>query len=116
MSADPSPHHGHAARDAALRSLATSAATNIPGVDFASITLHAEDGTLTTVAATDQLAEQADALQYELREGPCYAAVTNERWVLVNDVAGSRGFPRYAPRALELGVHAQAAIQLISNG
>jgi hypothetical protein len=116
MSANTTSPPYHAARDAALRSLAASAAANIPGVDFASITLHRKDGMLTTVAATDPVAEQADALQYELREGPCYAAVTEERWVLVNDVGSSSECPRYAPRAVELGVHAQAALQLVSNG
>lgn len=116
MSASTSSSHEHAARDAALESLAASAVANIPGVDFASITLHSEDTVLTTVAATDPLAEQADVLQYELREGPCYAAVTSERWVLVNDIAGSSDYPHYAPRAAALGVGTQAAIQLVSNG
>lgn len=89
---------------------------NIPGVDFASVTFHQSEGLLRTVAATDPLAEQTDSLQYELREGPCYAAVTRERLVLVNDVAASSDFPRYGPRAAELGVRSQAAIQLIHNG
>lgn len=106
----------HSARKDALRSLCESAVANIPGVDFASITLHREDGTLSTVVATDTLAEMTDSLQYELHEGPCYAAVTDERWVLINDVAASTEFPRYAPKAVELGIRTQAAIQLLSNG
>jgi GAF domain-containing protein len=114
------PDHGfspisHAA-ETALQVLATSAVDNIPGVDFASITLHGADHTLRTVAATDALAEQSDAIQYQLREGPCYATVTDERLVLVNDVATSTDFPLYGPRAAELGVRSQAAIQLIHNG
>lgn len=102
-------------RAEALQGLATSAATNIPGVDFASITLHGADNTLQTVAATDPLAEQIDALQYELREGPCYSAVTDERFVLVNDVATSSDFQRYGPQAAELGVGSQAAMQLLHD-
>src|SRR4051812_7539740 len=110
------------ARETALKALATAAVANIPGVDFASITLYradsadSADGALRTVAATDPLAEQTDALQYELREGPCYAAVTRERLVLVNDVATSREFPRYGARAAEFGVGSQAALQLTHNG
>jgi hypothetical protein len=101
-------------RQAALRSVADSAAANIPGVDFASITVKEVDGTLRTLAATDPLAENVDALQYELREGPCYAAVTVERFVLVNDMAAAgHAYPRFSPRAAELGVRAQAAIQLL---
>jgi len=116
VSADTSSPHEQSVRETALRSLTESAVANIPGVDFASLTLHGKDGTLSTVAATDPLAELIDALQYELHEGPCYAAVTDERWVLVNDVASSIDYPRYAPRAVEMGVRTQAAAQLVSNG
>ena len=102
-------------REAALELLAVSAASNIPGVDLVSITVN-RPGQLSTVASTDLLAEKADSLQYELREGPCYAAVTHERFVLVNDLAASVDFPRYGPKAAELGLGAQAAIQLLHNG
>jgi GAF domain-containing protein len=102
-------------REAALQSLTASAASNIPGVDFVSISLHLKGQPMQTVAATDPLAEQADALQYELREGPCYAAVTDGRFVLVNDVAAASAFPRYGARAAGLGVGAQAAIQLVDG-
>lgn len=82
-------------------------------MDFVSITLREADHALYTAAATDPLAEQADALQYELREGPCYAAVTDARFVLINDMSAAAEFPRYAPRAVTLGVGAHAAIQLV---
>lgn len=117
MTADTPPRAP--ARDAALRSVADAAAANIPGVDFASITIRdadGEEGSLRTLAATDPLAERVDAIQYELREGPCYAAVTEERFVLVNDMAAAvHVYPRFSPRAAELGVRAQAAIQLLHD-
>jgi len=118
MTADaPSSLHSlHSARDAALGSLAASAEANIPGVDFASITVRDADDSLRTLAATDPLAEKMDALQYELREGPCYAAVTDERFVLINEMAAAHDYPRYGPRAAEFGVGAQSAIQLVHNG
>jgi hypothetical protein len=56
---------------------------------------------------------QLDALQYELREGPCYAAVTEERFVLVSDTATCAEYPRYSSQAANLGVAAQAALQLV---
>ena len=104
------------ARDEALRGLAASATHNIPGVDFVSITVHAADDTYRTVATTDPLGDRLDALQYDLREGPCYAALTDDRFVLANDLASSSEFPRYAVRAAELGVGSQAAVQLLHNG
>jgi hypothetical protein len=103
-------------REAALQSLCVSAATNIPGVDFVSISLHRKGEPMQTAASTDPLAERTDELQYELREGPCYAAITNERFVLVNDMAATVEFPNYGPKAAQLGVGAQAAIQLLHNG
>jgi GAF domain-containing protein len=104
------------ARDQALEDLVASAASNIPGVDFASVTIARSYQTLRTVAATDPIADQVDAVQYELREGPCYSAVTQERLVLLHDVADTSDYPRYGPRAFELGVRSQAAIQLVHNG
>jgi GAF domain-containing protein len=115
MPAETASGPQHPALEAALETLATSAASNIPGADFVSITLHHPDHSIRTVASTDPLAEQADSLQYELREGPCYAAVTDERFVLVNDLAATVEFPRYGPKAVALGLGAQAAIQLLHN-
>lgn len=104
------------ARAVALDTLARSATGNIPGVDFVSITVRAREESLRTVTATDPTAERADRLQYELREGPCYAAVTSERFVLVNDLATCPEFSNYGPRAVALGIGAQAAIQLQQEG
>ena len=115
MSSDNPSSDKERARDAALHSLAGSAARNIPGVDFVSITVHGDDDTLRTVAATHPLAAQMDALQYELREGPCYAAVSGERFVLVNDIADASDYPRYAAKASGCEVGSQAAIQLFHN-
>jgi GAF domain-containing protein len=104
------------AREDALTDLAASAARNVPGVDFVSITIHGEDDGYRTVAASDPLAEQLDTLQYELREGPCYAAVTDERFVVTNDLAAASDFPRYGARAADLGVGSQAAVLFFHDG
>jgi GAF domain-containing protein len=116
VSVGASPSRTQRPREDALAGLATSATTNIPSVDLVSITVHDEHDAFRTVAATDPLAEHLDSLQYELREGPCYAAVTDARLVLVNDLAATSEFPRYGMRAADLGVGSQAAIQLIHDG
>jgi GAF domain-containing protein len=112
-SGNPPPPPG---REAALHNVVVSAASNIGGVDFASISLRGKDRTLQTIAATDPLADKIDAIQYELREGPCYAAVTGDRLVLVNNVESAGEFPRYGARAAALGVGSQLAIQLVHDG
>ena len=116
MSARTPPGPQRPAHEAAMEALAVSAADNIPGVDFVSITVHRKNRPMHTVAATDPVAEQADRMQYELHEGPCYAAVTHKRFVLVNDLAAAVEFPHYAPKAVALGVGAQAGIQLLHDG
>jgi hypothetical protein len=116
MTAQASALRAPSAREEALASLAASAAANIPGIDFVSITVHRADQSLYTAASSHRQADVADAWQYELHEGPCFAAVNNERFVLVNDLATATEFPRYAPRAVELGMGAQAAIQLMDDG
>src|SRR4051795_6687508 len=116
MSAETTSGSGRTPLEVALETLAVSAACNIPGVDFVSITVNRPDQSMSTAASTDPLAEQADSLQYELREGPCYAAVTEERFVLVNDLSAAVEFPHYARKAVALGLGAQAAVQLLHNG
>jgi hypothetical protein len=116
MSAQPSSVYDKQPLLQALEALAASAASNITGVDFASVSVRRKDRSLDTVAATDPLALDLDKIQYELGEGPCYDAVTDERIVVVNDLAAHDiPYPRFAPRALEFGVRAQTAIQLAHN-
>ncbi|MTB87222.1 ANTAR domain-containing protein [Aeromicrobium sp. zg-629] len=111
MAADTMRSPAPSARAAALTSLAALAAESIPGVDFASITVHV-DGGFRTVAATDALANECDQLQYDVGEGPCVAAVTHERLVLVNDLVHAEPFSHYGPLAARRGVGSQAAVQL----
>jgi GAF domain-containing protein len=97
--------------DAVLSMLAAAAAREVAGTDVASVTVRRADGTLQTVAATEETARLMDALQYELREGPCYAAVTDRTLILVNDMTSDEQFPRYGPEAARLGFKSQLALQ-----
>jgi hypothetical protein len=99
-----------------LLTLTRGAASAVPGVDHASISIGWRDGRLETVAATDELIERLDARQYELREGPCYAAATSDTLQVSYDLARDPRWPNYGPCAAELGVNAQMAVLLIENG
>src|SRR3954465_5441869 len=63
---------------ASLDRIVRAAQETVPGADEASITVRHADGHLETSAATSDIVLRADELQYELREGPCYDAVTKE--------------------------------------
>jgi GAF domain-containing protein len=98
--------------DETLLRVTRSAVDNLPGVDFASISILHSDGTLETSAATDPVIERADTHQYELHEGPCYEAVTDDALMVTADVGKDPRWPRYGPRAADLGMRAQAAVSL----
>ncbi len=95
-----------------LRRITRAAQDMVPGVDYASISIWRSGGTLETVAATDSLVDVVDALQYQLREGPCYDAVIAERFTGSGDLRSDFRWPTFGPRVAELGLVSQLAIRL----
>lgn len=95
-----------------LQRIARTARDTVPGADFASITVRQRDGRLDTVVTTDPIVMQADCIQYELREGPCYDAVTDTETSYCPDLGADSRWPGYAPRAARLGLSSQLAIRL----
>ena len=63
-------HHGQQDREKALTSLVNGAIDALPGWHYTSISVAARDGSLKTLAATDQWIVQCDDFQGELRQGP----------------------------------------------
>jgi hypothetical protein len=98
--------------DHVLRGITAAAVELLPDVDYASITIQRTDGTLDTVAPTDDVVCKLDAAQYEFEEGPCYEAAVNDLHVTSQDLAEDERFPRFGPVAAEAGVHSQAGIRL----
>lgn len=90
-------------------------ATTSGPCDAASITLLGRDRTLTTVASSHDVVGQADALQYELDEGPCLDAVWTDGHFVVADLIADGRWPRWAPRAAELGITAILAVHLFAD-
>ena len=70
MSAQRSSAYDKQPLKQALQSLAASAASNITGVDFASVSVRRKDQTLDTVAATDELAINARHAPVRAAGGP----------------------------------------------
>jgi GAF domain-containing protein len=106
--------------DATLRRITAAAVEIIPDVEYASITVKHADGTLETVAPTDDVLCVLDAQQYALQEGPCYEAAVDTVHISSPDLEHDDRFPRYGAFAVERGVRAQAGIRLFdapdSNG
>src|SRR3978361_356824 len=72
--------------DTAVALVTTLAEATIAGTTGAGVTIADEHGKRSK-AASNQLVEQADALQYELDEGPCLTAWRTRQLVRIDDTA-----------------------------
>jgi GAF domain-containing protein len=102
--------------DEALDLIVHAAQNSLAGIDHVGVSVVHKDGLITTEAATDDLVRQVDALQYELREGPCVSAITTQTPV----VAIERGhkqdvWPRYVAASERLGVRSQLGLLLFAD-
>ncbi|MFL6163734.1 MAG: ANTAR domain-containing protein [Jatrophihabitantaceae bacterium] len=92
--------HGEGDNDAALRRLVQLAVKHIPSCVWASITvLKGKQGR--SIAYTDDIAAQADQLQYECGEGPCLQAAADNNDYLLFDVERETRWPSYTAAVLE---------------
>ena len=83
--------------------------------DYASVTVVHTDGSVETVASSDQVVNQADALQYELGEGPCLTAAEKGGLWAVAETGTDPRWPRWGPRAAELGLHSILSVHLFTD-
>ena len=95
-----------------LQSVVERAVEVVPACDWASVTLRRRRNRTETVAASSDIARQADELQYDLGEGPCLEAAITGEPRLSNHLETSEDWPRWGPKAAQTGVHALLGIQL----
>ena len=99
--------------DGTLDAIVQSAEREIPGVDHAGVSISRRNDTMETIAGTDPLVWELDALQYDLREGPCYHAIRSpQRLVVMEHARQQRRWPRYVPEAVQRGVRSQVGLLL----
>lgn len=68
-----------------------------------------------TIGATSETVIRGDALQYELGQGPCLAAIWDQVQVYSADLASDERWPAWAPRvAQELDVHSLLSTRLFT--
>ncbi|KUI31267.1 response regulator receiver protein [Mycobacterium sp. IS-1742] len=95
--------HGRTDADAdtVLAELVEHAAAEIPGADYAGVTVTRNARKIETPAATHKWPIVLDEIQERHREGPCLTAAWDERIVHVRDLERDDRFPRYRRDALE---------------
>ena len=93
-----------------------SAAVQVLEVEHGGVTIFEDRGRgLSSVGASGSEVEKADALQHELREGPCVDAAVESRVVWSTDLADDERWPQWGPRAVELGLRSILSIELHSQ-
>jgi len=73
-------------------------------------------GVRVSAGATDRVVEQADALQYELGEGPCLSAWASGATVRMDDAATERRWPRWITAVAPLQVASTLSAPLLVKG
>jgi GAF domain-containing protein len=99
----------------ALALICSLALDTVDGAVGAGVTLVDHAGQRRTSGATDPRVEQADALQYELDEGPCLAAVAARQVIRLDDVEHDTRWPRWARAAAGLGLCAALSAPLVAG-
>lgn len=95
-----------------LGAIVQAALSSVPGFDHVGISVSHHGGQIETLAATDTFVEKIDAIQYDLREGPCVTALRQDRLVMVAGDETDRRWPRFLPQARDVGLRSQMAIRL----
>jgi GAF domain-containing protein len=86
------------------------------GTAYAGITVNQRHSRFISIGSNDPVVEQADRLQYELREGPCVQTAERTHIVLCADTAEDPRWPRLGPAAHELGLVSVLSAQLRARG
>lgn len=100
-----------------IAELAEHAAVEIPGAQYAGITLTRNSKSVETPAATHLYPMLLDKIQQRYQEGPCLTAAWDQKVVYVADLETDDRFPRYRRDALaETPIRSIMAFQLFIEG
>jgi GAF domain-containing protein len=100
---------------ATLQRICQQALRVVPGCDYASLTVRTRGGRFETMAATAPEAERWDQAQYDLGEGPCVEAVTEQEVFKSDDLETDPRWPRWAAAMSHQGVHSMVSVRLTSQ-
>ncbi len=103
--------------DTVVAELAEHAAVEVPGAQYAGITLTRDAKDIETPAATHLYPVLLDKIQQRHRQGPCLTAAWDEKTIHVADLETDDRFPLYRQDALaETPIRAIMAFQLFIAG
>src|SRR3954468_2086269 len=101
--------------EATLEAVAQRALEVVPGCAAAGISLRQRRGRVETVASTGPRVDECDQLQYDLDEGPCLDAITDDLTYLSNDLANDTRWPRWGPEVARRGMGSIVSVRLTGD-
>ena len=105
LRAEPAP-------EKVLQSIVDAAAENVPGADYAGITLVSKRDQVSTPANSDELVTEIDRLQATTQQGPCLSSAREHKTVRSDDLSGETRWPEFSSAAAEAGVLSMLCLQL----
>lgn len=100
--------------ESALALISSLARETVSGATGAGVSLIDGDRRSSS-GSTDDRVRAADALQYELEEGPCLAATAEHRLVRIDDLSDERRWPRWSESVQALGLRAAMSTALVAG-
>ncbi|GAA3707145.1 GAF and ANTAR domain-containing protein [Microlunatus aurantiacus] len=102
--------------DTVLAAIVAAAVALVPGADEGSISAISGRARVWSHAPTSDLPRLVDAVQEEVRQGPCLDAAYEHQTVRIADMTSEQRWPLFAARAAELGAGSMLALQLYVEG
>ena len=92
------------------------AVKDIDGCDAAALLIVRGSDVIESLAATGDGAKRVDAIEVELKEGPCWDAIKETQTVYIPDLTDAPRWPTWAPRVVEeTGFKSVLAFQLFTD-
>jgi GAF domain-containing protein len=100
--------------ESALALISSLARETIPGSSGAGVSIIDEQRKRSS-GSTDERVRAADALQYELNQGPCLTATAEHGFIMIDDLAEDHRWPRWSEGVLALGLRAAMSTALVAG-
>jgi GAF domain-containing protein len=102
--------------DHAVQLLSRAVRDAIPGSIGAGVSTLDPHARPVSSGSTDSVVERADALQYDLGQGPCLTAWATRDSVLIRDVADDGRWPTWSAAVVNLPIRSVVSTPLIADG
>jgi GAF domain-containing protein len=106
----------HPTEEATWQAIVRAAFDEVPGTEMAGITV-LRGNRFQTLAPSEDRVRKVDAVQYELRSGPCVDAIVDHTVFRTGSLGEDERWPAFGQRvAAEFGVHSMIGIRLYLEG